>query len=282
MIRNYRQSDLALLAGWGDTAVSPTILHAMLERSYRNWVFVEERQPVGYALVLPVPGLTGLYELHGAVAPSRRRQGLGSQQLERVLLDLRNTAVKQLSYATTNLTTPASQFLLKNQFVIEHVEWGLSCSLATFEPEQGEAIQQIISMTTLGPHQVAHQLPALYDRCFKGLAWYQPYSADEIQATFQEDDHVYLLTEGDETVGFAWLHHPEPKKAEIEPIGIVPERQGRGYGRFFLNEILQRQKGEGKTAVSLGVWESNQSAISLYQSVGFKKYSETTYLQRDV
>ncbi|MEM7335458.1 MAG: GNAT family N-acetyltransferase [Chloroflexota bacterium] len=281
MIRSYRQQDLAAFVQWLDTAVSPTKLHNILEQAHQNWVLVQDGRPCGFGMVVAIPGLSGLYQLIGAVAPSRRRQGVGSQLLARMMDDLQDTAVKQLSYPVTDITTPAAQFLQKQKFFVEHAERSMTCQLSEIAQQQTNH-QLNLTISIVHPGEVIDVLPSLYDQCFAETAWYQPYSRRDIEDTQQEMNQLLLLKEAAKTVGFAWVQYPNSQTAEIEPIGIVPERRGKGYGRFLLNHILQSQKAAGKTAVSLGVWESNHPAIRLYKSLGFRKQSETIYLQCDL
>ena len=282
MIRTYKQSDLADLVKLWDTAVSPTKFHAFVDRAYRNWVMVREERPVGFGTVTAVPGLPGLYQLHGAIAHSMRRQGLGSQLLDHIKADLKQTAVEQISFVSSNRDSPAALFMQKNGFDVEHVELGMQCELANVEVKPGTLAPQHVSIVVEGKQAIIDLFSDLYDRCFEGLRWYQPYSEGEVQEIVQEEDQLFLLKENTDTVGFAWLHHPDTQTAEIEPIGIVPEARGRGYGRTLLNHVLQTQKEAGKTAVSLGVWQANQAAVKLYQSVGFEKQSETIFLQYEI
>jgi ribosomal protein S18 acetylase RimI-like enzyme len=66
--------------------------------------------------------------------------------------------------------------------------------------------------------------------------------------------------------------------AEIEPVGIAPNYQGRGMGRPFLQAGLGQAAGQGASKVALGVWENNGAAIQLYQSLGFRQSKSVTYL----
>ncbi len=282
MIRRYRQSDLVELVRLGDTAVSPTRFQAFVERAYRNWVLVQDGRPVGFGTVTAVPGLTGLYQLHGGIAQSMRRRGLGSQLLAHIKTDLKHTAVEQISFVVSRRDSPAALFMQSNGFEVEHVELGMLCELANFEVKRVKTPREDVSISINRKQKIIELFSSLYDRCFEGLRWYQPYSEEEIQEIAQKEDQLFLLKDGSEVAGFAWIHHPDAETAEIEPIGILPVARGRGYGRYLLNHVLQTQKMSGKTAVSLGVWQANQAAVKLYQSVGFQEQSQTIFLQYEI
>ncbi|WP_457601357.1 ribosomal protein S18-alanine N-acetyltransferase [Hydrogenivirga sp.] len=78
----------------------------------------------------------------------------------------------------------------------------------------------------------------------------------------------FVLEEGDEIVGYAvlWLIKDE---AFIMTFAIHPERRGKGLGKSFLSELIERLRGRAKV-VQLDVRKSNLPAIRLYRSLGFR------------
>ncbi len=83
MIRPYRDGDATFLAPI-HTAVFPAdplsinafgkYMTSTLAYGGRAWV-IEENSPLGYALVVPVPGLPHIVELNGCIAPPFQRRG---------------------------------------------------------------------------------------------------------------------------------------------------------------------------------------------------------------
>ena len=65
---------------------------------------------VGYASVVPVPGLNEIGELRGGIDPNHRRRGLGSQLLCHLLADLAQSDFYQISYPVPALDSPAALF----------------------------------------------------------------------------------------------------------------------------------------------------------------------------
>ena len=123
----------------------------------------------------------------------------------------------------------------------------------------------------------------LYESSFTNLAWYQPYlSDDEVSADMEDDDSITFLLEGEMPVGFIWLRWPEPKTAEIEPLGVVESHQGRGLGRFLLGNGLKMAAAQGTDKVTIGVWSENYPAIQLYRGLGFRHVRTLTYLVYNV
>lgn len=63
----------------------------------------------------------------------------------------------------------------------------------------------------------------------------------------------------------------EVDSAELYNISVDPIYQGRGIGRLLLNHMLTRSQTLPVERVCLEVRVSNERAINLYQSVGFKQ-----------
>ena len=63
----------------------------------------------------------------------------------------------------------------------------------------------------------------------------------------------------------------EVDSAELYNISVDPGYQGRGIGRLLLNHMLTRSRTLPVERVCLEVRVSNERAINLYRSVGFKQ-----------
>ncbi len=51
----------------------------------------------------------------------------------------------------------------------------------------------------------------------------------------------------------------------IEPLGILPAYQGRGYGRLLLQLVLRELAARGAKKVEIGTWRDNEAAVHLYR-----------------
>jgi ribosomal protein S18 acetylase RimI-like enzyme len=63
---------------------------------------------------------------------------------------------------------------------------------------------------------------------------------------------------------------PEPA-LELHRVYVHQLRQGVGVGRILLNWAIERARQRGAKNLFLGVWESNERAIAVYESRGFEK-----------
>ncbi|MBX3054833.1 MAG: GNAT family N-acetyltransferase [Anaerolineae bacterium] len=301
MIRPYEQVDAAAL-----TAVHNTLfphrphtrqswgahVDGILRVDGRAWTLTVDNTPIAYAACLPVPGLPGLVELEGFVAPARQRQGYGTRLLTHIKTELAGTAVTQLSYPVPHLGTPAAHFLRKNDFFIEHEERMMELSMVNGQwsmvnghlPPFGK-LRAGSATCYLQPFPLPTAIPLfcrLYAACFTGLPWNQPFTEAEVAATVQNSEDLLFLLEEDAPIGFVWLRPQANNTVQLEPIGIIPEKQGQGFGRTLLHLVLSQLAAQGSTAVTLGVWANNKPALHLYHSLGFRQTESVVYLAHNV
>lgn len=269
--------DVPILAQWG------LVLPTPLEEFDHAWVMRDHQdRPIGYAVVVPVPGLPGLADLTGSIVPDRRRQGYGRHLLHHVLTHLRYTDVHQVSVSVPTLQTPTAYFLRAQGFFVEHEECTLHLADLTTLPQLPPCPDgHVFSLSA--PGVVAEQFCTLYEQSFAGRPWFQPYTPAEVLGTFDAPtDILFLSLESVPTpIGFVWLRR-QGDEAEIEPIGIVSTWQGRGYGRFLLLTTLHYLAQQGIRQVQISLWQDNQPALRLYQSLGFQPQETLIYLARNV
>ncbi len=165
------------------------------------WV-IGEAQLYGYAMVTPVPGLPGVGDLAGCIAPERQRQGLGSELLRFVLAALRGTDFWQIAHAVTDLQGPAASFLRAHEFFVEHEEWVMELDDMSRLPNGPDGAHVRLQVYTR-----AAAVPLfcrLYEESFSGLPWNQPFSQAEVAATLHDAGNMHFLMVNEEAVGFAW------------------------------------------------------------------------------
>ncbi|MGO8949919.1 MAG: GNAT family N-acetyltransferase [Ktedonobacterales bacterium] len=97
------------------------------------------------------------------------------------------------------------------------------------------------------------------------------YSADK----FAQADHGWYVAELDGNV----IGKIEVDVAQgfIHGFAVLPNHQGQGYGRQILEWTVQELLARGQKDISLEVAVTNKSALSLYQSCGFKETSQYDY-----
>lgn len=83
---------------------------------------------------------------------------------------------------------------------------------------------------------------------------------------------LYILFEDERVAGAASLIKDwSAGTAYLFDFVIDSGVRGKGYGRLFLEEVLNSLKAEGVSTVELSVAPENQRAIDLYEELGFEK-----------
>jgi ribosomal protein S18 acetylase RimI-like enzyme len=245
----------------------------------RCWtITTSQNQPVGYASIEPLAGLPGLADLNGLIDSQWQRRGLGSRLLGHLCRELVGGPIRQLSHGLIDLDSPVAHFLRHHHFQLSHQERHLLLTEWDNLPQP----QPPTPTCRVAPLEQRDRALALfnqlYEASFAPHPWHQPYSRAELVATLQQPADLRFLWEGEQAIGVVWLHYPAPAEAEIEPMGIVPEKQGRGYGRYLLHDTLHHLRRCQIKRLRLGVWASNQVALTLYESFGFHHSHMRSYL----
>jgi GNAT superfamily N-acetyltransferase len=86
---------------------------------------------------------------------------------------------------------------------------------------------------------------------------------------------VLHLWEGDRLSGFAELDRRVEGEVELKFFGLFPEFTGRGLGRRFLTEVLDRAWSTSPHRVWLHTCsDDHPAAMQLYQSMGFRIFDQ--------
>ena len=95
-----------------------------------------------------------------------------------------------------------------------------------------------------------------------------PWTPAMFWAELAAGHHYVVVRDGDRRVdGYAGLARGADL-AEVQTIGVRPDRQGQGIGRALLDDLI---KAAGDLRILLDVRTDNAPAISLYSSVGFTR-----------
>jgi RsiW-degrading membrane proteinase PrsW (M82 family)/ribosomal protein S18 acetylase RimI-like enzyme len=94
------------------------------------------------------------------------------------------------------------------------------------------------------------------------------YSETALQKQMKENHEFIIVNDGIEPVGFASFSLLEPGVYKLHKIYVMPQNQGKGTGKFVINEILKAIILKGGTALQLNV-NRNNKAKDFYDNLGF-------------
>jgi len=120
----------------------------------------------------------------------------------------------------------------------------------------------------------------IYKAVGRDYLWnYRPgQTTDEIaEIIHSPNTWIYLLMQGDRTVGFAELDAQNPKDIELVHFGLVPELIEKGIGRKFLQNIIAIVWSTNPERMWLSTCGlDHPKAVRFYQNAGFSIFKTTT------
>ena len=217
-------------------------------------------------------GFLGLYsfgskvEVCGMVHPDYRRKGIFSElyqesipameKARRILLNVPADSISGKAWLeTVNCTFKESEYMMR----WEGEALPGSDASVRLRPSSLEDIEMKIQLDILCFNFDAEEAQAYNDRLGK----------DGFQKEF------YMIEAESKAVGKIRIHQ-NGKRSEIYGFAVLPEFQGKGYGRKALQEAVRMETAKGQR-VFLEVQAENEKALSLYTSIGFMKESQQDY-----
>jgi mycothiol synthase len=135
-------------------------------------------------------------------------------------------------------------------------------------------------------------LARIQNLAFEGQWGYHPNTPETIAFYTRlgnaDTDNVILSCEDNKITGYCWLEILPGGKlggefvGEIHMIGTIPEYQGKGIGKKVLLAGLSYLRDRGVTNAYLSVDSENESALALYESVGFELHRKTLWYEKQV
>lgn len=92
-----------------------------------------------------------------------------------------------------------------------------------------------------------------------------------ITTAYIENNSVFKLINNDETVGYYSYIIEEKRNILLDNLFILPKYIGKGFGKYLMNDFLNRMKNEKYEKITL---DSEPNAENFYLKFGFKKIGE--------
>jgi RsiW-degrading membrane proteinase PrsW (M82 family)/ribosomal protein S18 acetylase RimI-like enzyme len=164
-------------------------------------------------------------------------------------------------------------FIIAIRLSLKHIKMHRRLSQKTFRPTETMALRKAFP----------HDIPLIRDMAFKiwpvtyggiltndqldymlGLL----YSEKRLEEDMQKGIQFAMLYDGVQPIGFASIGMTEPQIYKLHKIYVLPSYQGKGAGKFIINELINVIKQKGATTLLLNV-NRNNPAISFYEKLGF-------------
>jgi diamine N-acetyltransferase len=94
------------------------------------------------------------------------------------------------------------------------------------------------------------------------------YSEKSLQNQMKDGAEFIIVYEDQEPVGFASYQEMKPTIFKLHKIYVLPNQQGKGTGRFIIDDIIGTIQPGGATALQLQVNRDNKARY-FYEKLGF-------------
>ncbi len=81
---------------------------------------------------------------------------------------------------------------------------------------------------------------------------------------------VFGLIDQQEYLGVLVLQALDPVTSEIKNVAIRSDQQGRGLGKYLINQTLEKCRAAGQQEIIIGTGNSSIGQLALYQKLGFR------------
>jgi len=95
------------------------------------------------------------------------------------------------------------------------------------------------------------------------------YSDQSLKKQFSEGHQFYILSEGQDAIGFMDIEKINAAYCKLHKIYLLPAHQGKGYGKALLDYAIHKARQMEATQLKLNVNRHNK-ALGFYQRLGFK------------
>ena len=201
------------------------------------------------------------------VSPHHRRQGVGTQLLQRLIMEsnsplrvwaMGDTAAAQALAATAGMARQRELLIMGRGLDDELPEPAVpsGVQIRAFAPGQDEQEWLRVNAAAFAnhPEQALIDLADLKDRMAE--PWFNP-------------DGFFVATRQGAMIGFHWTKQHQDQLGEVYVLGVAPWVSGQGIGKALLLTGLRWLQQQGCSRVKLYVEANHRAAIELYLTYGF-------------
>lgn len=230
----------------------------------RHVLVSEHDELVGYAqLELGAEWCAGQL----VVSPDHRRAGVGTQLLQRLIMEstsplriwaMGDTAAAQALAATAGMARQRELLIMGRDLddALPEPAVPSGVKIRAFVPGQDEQEWLRVNAAAFAnhPEQALIDLADLEDRMAE--PWFNP-------------DGFFVATRQGAMIGFHWTKQHQDQLGEVYVLGVAPWESGQGLGKALLLTGLRWLQQQGCSRVKLYVEADHRAAIELYLTYGF-------------
>jgi RsiW-degrading membrane proteinase PrsW (M82 family)/ribosomal protein S18 acetylase RimI-like enzyme len=169
-------------------------------------------------------------------------------------------------------------FIIAIRLSLKHIKMHRRLSQKTYRPTETMALRKAFP----------HDIPLIRDMAYKiwpvtyggiltkdqlGYMLDLLYSEKKLGEDMEKGIQFAMLYDGVEPIGFASIGMTEPQVYKLHKLYVMPSYQGKGAGKFIINELINVIKRKGAATLLLNV-NRNNPAKSFYEKLGFTVIKE--------
>lgn len=244
-----------------------SILEAREQDRTNDFLYYEQGVLVGF---LPLFSFNSTeVEISGMVHPEYRRRGIFTALYNEARAECQRRGFSKILLIVEAASPAGQAFAHSLGASDDHSEYAMVLE----EPRMPAPLEERLHFRSASPDDLpllAHITARVFGLPENEVSWYSA-------ARLEQTDHGFYVGELDgEVIGKIDVSF-SAHGGLIYGFGVLPEYQGRGYGRQILARTIQEMLARGKPDITLEVSVTNRNALSLYQSCGFKETSSYDY-----
>ncbi|MBO0600100.1 GNAT family N-acetyltransferase [Sporosarcina sp. E16_3] len=232
-----------------------------------DFFYEENGELIAY---LALFGFGSTVEVCGMVRPRDRRKGHFTELWQQA-----QVLIEQYGFQIILLNTPSLSVTAKEWLVGQPYSYAFSEYQMRWAEQPIEASDEVlIRLAKKSDAKLEVKLDVL------AFGMDEDDARSHLERIKERTDEQFLMIEADnEAVGKVRINRMDGE-AWIYGFAILPEYQGRGYGRKVLRNIVKSEHDAGNQ-IWLEVEAKNSRALGLYESVGFKKIQGQDYYKKN-
>lgn len=240
---------------------------------------------IGYIGINSFGGSSKEIEVNGMVHPEYRRKGIFSTLYNLLFCEYQKRNAVNMLLLSDRLSIDGQAFIKNRGASYKHSEYEMFLNYSTYSEVDYKPFKiDLRKATTADTNEIARQNAIYFRDVFLENAVAE---ADQENSDFS----ITLVSPEEEqkrgfTIFIAELEGRIIGKVNLQfvaglggiyGLGILPEHRGKGYGRELLMQSIEKLQNMKATKIMLQVEANNESALSLYKSVGFQATSIMDY-----
>ncbi len=275
-----------------ETSLLATLDNPRLDPDLGGWSIAYERdRPIGYSLVESELNIGRMIVGLATVAGHEDAlDGLLMDGVERaVAVADENRFEIHVAVRDTEASSVVDA-LETSDFTVVRTVLKMRVDVSDLELRDGEVpIGSQIRDADMSDTGEAFVVTNLHNACFRGSWGFSPNTVEEIMGRAATDADrngfapiIVLEDEADGILSaYNWITL-SGGDGRVEMVGVHPSMQGRRLGWAIFNAGVKRLIDHGATTLSLDVDSENPPARRIYESAGYRTYSEVDYYGLDI